>query len=166
MIKKLVAFVFLAFCAICFTPGTLYASSSVDSQEILSSVKSETSDNITENFGSKNFEKKTIETPSCLVTWFLSTAAILLLIVVLGMFLKKSRFVRRSNGTMTLEGQISLGPKERVVILKVGQRRLLLGVTQSNINYLSEISQDNESFQTILKKESLVRDKVKDASHD
>ncbi len=89
------------------------------------------------------YDSHTLVTTSGLVTWFITTIAILILIVVIGLFLKRSRFVKRQSGQMAIEGQLALGPKERAVIIKVGNRKILLGVTAHNINYLADLGEDN-----------------------
>ncbi len=88
------------------------------------------------------YDKHTLATTSGLITWFITTIAILILIVVIGLFLKRSRFVKKQTGKMAIEGQLALGPKERVVIVKAGNRKILLGVTTQNINYIADLSDE------------------------
>ena len=78
-----------------------------------------------------------------LIKWLLSTVAILGIIFVLAYVLKKSRLVQRTTGSsMTLIGQMAVGPKERLVQIKVGDRYLLLGVTSQNVNLVADLSSD------------------------
>ena len=78
-----------------------------------------------------------------LIKWLLSTVAILGIIFVLAFVLKKSRLVQRTTGSsMTLIGQMAVGPKERLVQIKVGNRYLLLGVTSQNVNLVADLSSD------------------------
>ena len=78
-----------------------------------------------------------------LIKWLLSTVAILGIIFVLAFVLKKSRLVQRTTGSsMTLIGQMAVGPKERLVQIKVGERYLLLGVTSQNVNLVADLSSD------------------------
>lgn len=78
-----------------------------------------------------------------LIKWLLSTVAILGIIFVLAYVLKKSRLVQRTTGSsMTLIGQMAVGPKERLVQIKVGERYLLLGVTSQNVNLVADLSSD------------------------
>ena len=44
---------------------------------------------------------------------------------------------------MAVEGQLALGPKERVVIVRAGNRKILLGVTAQNINYIADLGDDD-----------------------
>lgn len=78
-----------------------------------------------------------------LIKWLLSTVAILGIIFVLAYVLKRSRLVQRTTGSsMTLIGQMAVGPKERLVQIKVGERYLLLGVTSQNVNLVADLSSD------------------------
>lgn len=78
-----------------------------------------------------------------LIKWLLSTVAILGIIFVLAFILKKTRLVQRTTGSsMTLIGQMAVGPKERLVQIKVGERYLLLGVTPQNVNLVADLSDD------------------------
>lgn len=98
---------------------------------------------------------------SGLLSWLVSTVAILALIFILAFLLKRSKFIMRRNGDMSVVGQLSLGPKERLVEVEVHGRKMLLGVTASSISFLTHIpdDQDEKSFarelSTELKKEDL-----------
>ncbi|WP_260459727.1 flagellar biosynthetic protein FliO [Enterobacter ludwigii] len=59
-------------------------------------------------------------------------ALIVLLMVVLAWAVRRSGLTRRLNaaqGTITLVATQSLGPRERLVVVDVGEQRLVLGVT-------------------------------------
>ncbi|MEG6181526.1 flagellar biosynthetic protein FliO [Enterobacter sichuanensis] len=65
---------------------------------------------------------------------------ILLLLVVLAWAARRSGLARRLNdaqGNMTLVATQSLGPRERLVLVDVGDQRLVLGVTASQITCLA-----------------------------
>ncbi|HHK9552629.1 flagellar biosynthetic protein FliO [Enterobacter sichuanensis] len=67
-------------------------------------------------------------------------ALILLLLVVLAWAARRSGLARRLNdaqGNMTLVATQSLGPRERLVMVDVGDQRLVLGVTASQITCLA-----------------------------
>ncbi|EQC2550447.1 flagellar biosynthetic protein FliO [Enterobacter sichuanensis] len=67
-------------------------------------------------------------------------ALILLLLVVLAWAARRSGLARRLNdaqGNMTLVATQSLGPRERLVLVDVGDQRLVLGVTASQITCLA-----------------------------
>lgn len=75
-----------------------------------------------------------------IIKWLLSTIAVLGVIFAFAYFLKRSRFVQRGTGPIVLENQIALGPKERVVQVKVGERHLLLGVTSNSVNLICDLT--------------------------
>lgn len=82
-----------------------------------------------------------------IIKWLFSTIAILAIIFIFGYILRKSRFVQRSVGGMRLIRQMSLGPKERLVQVQVGDKQLLLGVTSQNVNLIMVLDEGNEPKQ-------------------
>lgn len=78
-----------------------------------------------------------------LLKWLFSTLAVLGVIVFLAYILKKSRLVQRSVGSLKIESQVALGPKERLVQVQAGSRHLLLGVTAGSINLLTELDPED-----------------------
>lgn len=99
-----------------------------------------------------------LNTPLGILQWLVSTVGVLIFIFVLAHLFKKSRFVKRAVGSMQIENQIALGPKERLVKVKVQDRSLLLGVTANNVNLVLDLgSADDESnSKAVSKDESLV----------
>ena len=92
-----------------------------------------------------------------LSSWFFSTVGIVALIFVLGMLLKKSKLaINRRSGDLYLENQIALGPKERLMIINVRGRSIVVGVTAQNINYICEAQdlQTRTDFATELARSS------------
>lgn len=85
-----------------------------------------------------------LNTTSGIIQWLLSTISVLGIIFILAFLIKKSRFVQRSGSSIRLETQMALGPKERIVQVRVGDRHLLLGVTPSNINLILELDNDSQ----------------------
>lgn len=81
-----------------------------------------------------------LSSPEGIIKWLLSTVVVLGLIFAFAYMLKRSRFVQRGGGGIVLENQLAVGPRERVVQLRVGQRQLLLGVTSNNISFLCDLS--------------------------
>ncbi len=76
-----------------------------------------------------------------LSSWFFSTLSIVALILVLGYLLKKSKLaVNKRSGELYLETQMAVGPKERLMIVRVRGRSILLGVTAHQVSYLCEVS--------------------------
>lgn len=79
-------------------------------------------------------------TGSVLMTVTGALALIVLLMVVLAWAVRRSGLSRRLNaaqGTITLVATQSLGPRERLVVVDVGEQRLVLGVTASQIACLT-----------------------------
>lgn len=73
-------------------------------------------------------------------TWsLLMMLAVLAAIPVVLWLLKRLQTLRpAAGGTLQLNGQLALGPRERVVLVQVGDRELVLGVTPQQITLLAE----------------------------
>jgi len=79
-------------------------------------------------------------TGSVLMTVTGALALIILLMVAMAWAARRSGLSRRLNdaqGNMTLVATQSLGPRERLVLVDVGEQRLVLGVTASQITCLA-----------------------------
>jgi len=80
---------------------------------------------------------------------------------VLFYFLRKysSKLTRNNNTTeMKVTGKLSLMPKSHLFIVKVGDRDLLLGVTEGSINTLADLSQSVPQFNTTINNESITEE--------
>ncbi|MGN7789857.1 flagellar biosynthetic protein FliO [Enterobacter sp. 22452] len=78
-------------------------------------------------------------------------ALIILLMVVMAWAARRSGLARRLNdaqGNMTLVATQSLGPRERLVLVDVGEQRLVLGVTASQITCLATQARPENAPQT------------------
>ena len=51
---------------------------------------------------------------------------------------------------MGIENQLYVGPKQRVVIVKAGSKKVLLGVTQNQITYLTDVDDVKLEFEKIM----------------
>lgn len=69
----------------------------------------------------------------------LSLLAVFVLIGVLTLVLKLLRGRIAHSGPLSLEASLALGRHERVVVIRVGNSRLLLGVTASQISTLAKL---------------------------
>ena len=69
----------------------------------------------------------------------LSLLAVFVLIGVLTLVLRLLRGRIAQSGPLSLEASLSLGRHERVVVVRVGNSRLLLGVTASQIATLAKL---------------------------
>lgn len=90
-------------------------------------------------------------TGSVLMTVSGALALIVLLMVVLAWAARRSGLARRLNdaqGNMTLVATQSLGPRERLVLVDVGEQRLVLGVTASQITCLATQPRPENAPQT------------------
>ncbi len=71
---------------------------------------------------------------------------VLLSIVVLAWFAKRmNRFKTSSDGALHILGGISMGARERVVLVQIGEEQLLLGVAPGRINTLHVLKDKLES---------------------
>lgn len=78
-----------------------------------------------------------------LVKMFGTLGLVVGLIYVLGWLLSKLQVARTSGGdAMRLLGGLSVGSKERVVMLEVNGERLLLGVAPGSVTAIGRISGD------------------------
>lgn len=80
-----------------------------------------------------------------IVSWLLSTLGVVAFIFVLAIAIKKTRIKFSSSGRLEILAQLPLGPKERVVELKAGDRHLLLGVAQGSVRLLCELDSDDKA---------------------
>lgn len=82
----------------------------------------------------------------------------LMLVMVLLMFVAFAWVMKRISGlnprgsdSMKVSGGISLGQRERLVIVEVEHQRLLLGVTSQNIQLIKELPSSKEIFDAAYK---------------
>ncbi|MBF4109630.1 flagellar biosynthetic protein FliO [Enterobacter cloacae] len=90
-------------------------------------------------------------TGSVLMTVSGALALIILLMVVMAWAARRSGLARRLNdaqGNMTLVATQSLGPRERLVLVDVGEQLLVLGVTASQITCLATQPRPENAPQT------------------
>ena len=67
---------------------------------------------------------------------------VLLCIVVLAWFAKRfTRLQSGTNGNMQILGGLSLGSRERIVLVQVGSEQILLGVAPGRVNTLCELNE-------------------------
>jgi flagellar protein FliO/FliZ len=74
---------------------------------------------------------------SALVETLLGLLLVLAIIVLLAWLVKRTnRFTSSANGQMKILGGLSLGPRERAVLIQVGDQQLLVGVTSQHVQTL------------------------------
>ena len=79
----------------------------------------------------------------------LALALIIGLILVLAWALKRLNLpMMASTEKMRIQGSLSLGQKEKLLIVKVENKRLLLGVTGSQISLIDRLSDTNDTSES------------------
>ncbi len=78
-----------------------------------------------------------------IATTILSLIMVIALILMLAWLMKRMRFSQISGqqGTLRVIKQLSLGQKERVVVVEVGGEQILLGVTPNNVSLLKSLAE-------------------------
>ncbi len=77
-----------------------------------------------------------------LATTLASLLLVIILILVLGWLLKRLRLPSiQGDNNMKIVKQLTVGQKERILLLQVGDEQLLVGVTQHNISLLNKLEQ-------------------------
>ncbi|SFU20119.1 flagellar protein FliO/FliZ [Kosakonia arachidis] len=78
-------------------------------------------------------------------------AVVLMLILAIAWLVRRSGWcsaLMKDKTLLTVKCSQSLGQRERVVVVEVDQRWLLLGVTPGAVTFLTEIERDAESSET------------------
>ena len=99
-----------------------------------------------------DYQTKTQTGVKELITWFAATLVVLALIFVLSYFFKKLNLNKSVNSKLKVVSSIYVGSKQRVVIVQVGLKQILLGVSPNSINYLCEVEDTKTQFEQILAK--------------
>ena len=82
-----------------------------------------------------------VNAPS-LSSWLLSSLMVIGLILVLGFLLKKSKIATTmGGGQMRVIATLPVGYKEKLLVVKVGEQQLLVGVTPQQVNFLYRLEQ-------------------------
>ncbi|MCP2006032.1 UNVERIFIED_ORG: flagellar protein FliO/FliZ [Buttiauxella agrestis ATCC 33320] len=82
-------------------------------------------------------------------SWLITCVVVLLVGgVVFLLAKKKSRTSWRSGGEMRVQSVLSMGLKEKLVLVQVENQRLLLGVTQHQITLISNLTGQNQQEET------------------
>jgi len=111
------------------------------------SIAAETSD---------TFTAKTLSTPplssGAIVETLLGLILVLAIIVLLAWLIKRTnRFQTTANGEMKIIAGLALGPRERAVLLQVGEQQILIGVTAQQVQTLYVLETPIITEQTKLK---------------
>jgi flagellar protein FliO/FliZ len=80
--------------------------------------------------------------PPSITSWLLSSLMVIGLILVLGFLLKKSKLTQvMGGGQMKVIASLPVGYKEKLLVVKVGEQQLLIGVTPQQVNFLYRLEQ-------------------------
>jgi len=71
----------------------------------------------------------------------LSLLMVLALIIVSAFVLKRFNIAQQGNNQLSVVTSLSLGAKERVVVVQVGDKQLLLGVTAQQVTLLEALAE-------------------------
>jgi len=82
-----------------------------------------------------------------MLQWLLSLLVVIVVIVMLAWLAKKSRVFGSNNQQLNVVATLPLGPKERIMVVQVGDEQLLVGVTGQQINLLKELPKPLENSQ-------------------
>lgn len=86
--------------------------------------------------------------PADVTQWSLALLAVLAIFGIVVWLLRKSGgFSAATKTPLALVGGLSLGMRERLVLVKVGDKQLLLGVTPGRIDKLLELEGEQRLFQ-------------------
>lgn len=78
-----------------------------------------------------------------LLQLFTGLIIVIICIVVLAWFARKmNRFQASGDGSLHILGGLSMGARERIVLIQVGEQQLLLGVSPGRINTLHVLDED------------------------
>lgn len=102
-------------------------------------------------FAEETVTGRPVTTSSQLITWLLSTFFILGIILLFAFLLKKTKFVKTNKGVLTIENQLYISPKQRILLVKAGQKKILVGVCPNQINYLTDFDDSKDEFEKIMK---------------
>ncbi len=83
-----------------------------------------------------------------LSSWLLSSLMVIGLILVLGFLLKKSKLATAmGGGQMRVIASLPVGYKEKLLVVKVGEQQLLVGVTPQQVNFLYRLEEPLDESQ-------------------
>lgn len=86
--------------------------------------------------------------PPSITSWLLSSLMVIGLILVLGFLLKKSKLTQvMGGGQMKVIATLPVGYKEKLMVVKVGEQQLLIGVTPQQVNFLYRLEQPLDESQ-------------------
>lgn len=99
---------------------------------------------------------------STLLQTIFGLIVVLAIIVFLGWMLKRSQFFHAAHhGQLKVLGAISLGTREKAVLIQVGEQQILLGVTPQQITTLHTLSEPLSVRETPVKSGDTFAERLK-----
>ncbi|MBL4900001.1 MAG: flagellar biosynthetic protein FliO [Colwellia sp.] len=77
----------------------------------------------------------------------LSLLMVLALIFISALILKRFNFTQKNTGQLKVIASLSLGVKERLIVVQVGEQQLVLGVTSQQITLIKSLEEPITSNQ-------------------
>ena len=71
----------------------------------------------------------------------LSLFMVLAVILISAFVLKRFNFVQKNTSQMNVVASLSLGAKERLIVVQVGEQQMVLGVTQQQITLIEKLAE-------------------------
>ncbi len=84
------------------------------------------------------------------VSMLLSLLMVLFVIVVSAFLLKRFNLVQTGNADLKVVSSLALGSKEKIIVVQVGKKQLLLGVTAQQITLLESLEEPIKASKTTL----------------
>ena len=89
----------------------------------------------------------TLTEPPDFLRMIMSLIIVLAIIFLLAFIVKKLKITPHSQKHLRSVAQLSIGPKERVVVVEVNGEQFMLGVTSNNVNLLHKLENPIEKNQ-------------------
>lgn len=103
---------------------------------------------------------------STLLQTIFGLMVVLAIIVFLGWLLKRSQYFHAAHhGQLKVLAAISLGAREKAVLIQVGDQQILLGVTPQQINTLHTLPESLSLRETAVKNGASFADRLKQMMH-
>ncbi|GGD72807.1 flagellar biosynthetic protein FliO [Lacimicrobium alkaliphilum] len=88
-----------------------------------------------------------LSSPADYVSILLSLVLVVALVFMLGYLMRRFNVTHSGSAQLKLVGSMSVGTKERIMVVEVGKEQFLLGVTSQSINHLARLDNPIEVAQ-------------------
>ena len=101
-------------------------------------------------FANSGLKKEPVFTAATLLRWLVSLLFVLALIYAAAWYLRRlPAFGPKPEQSMRVVSALSVGTRERVVLVQVGERRLLLGVAPGRVSFIRDIDGQGVDAETV-----------------